>query len=210
MTVGRLIETPACVAEGAQWLAAQDHRFADALMLTGPLPLRRNPDGFAQLLSAIVSQQVSVASANAIWARIQQAKLAGPRKILWASDDDLRAAGLSRQKIRYARALAEARIDFNALRHKATSDVIAELTQVSGIGVWTAEIYAMFSLGRADVFAPGDLALQEAARMLFDLGDRPTEKALRQMAEAWSPWRSVAARLLWAYYHVAKDREGIR
>ena len=67
----------------------------------------------------------------------------------------------------------------------------------------------MFSLGRADVFAPGDLALQEAARMLFDLPDRPKDRALRQMAEAWSPWRSVAARLLWAYYRMAKDREGI-
>ncbi|WP_417839370.1 DNA-3-methyladenine glycosylase family protein [Tritonibacter scottomollicae] len=210
MTVGRIIETPACVAEGAAWLAARDPRFAQALSVTGPLPLRRKPDGFAQLLSAIVSQQVSVASANAIWNRLRDAKLTGPRKILWATDDDLRAVGLSRQKIRYARALAEARIDFNALRGIPTADVIAELTQVSGIGVWTAEIYAMFSLGRADVFAPGDLALQESARLLFDLPERPMERALRDMADAWSPWRSVAARLLWAYYHVAKDREGIR
>ncbi|MFP3383025.1 DNA-3-methyladenine glycosylase family protein [Tritonibacter sp. SIMBA_163] len=210
MTVGRIIETPACVAEGAAWLAARDPGFAQALSVTGPLPLRRKPDGFAQLLSAIVSQQVSVASANAIWNRLRDAKLTGPRKILWATDDDLRAVGLSRQKIRYARALAEARIDFNALRGTPTADVIAELTQVSGIGVWTAEIYAMFSLGRADVFAPGDLALQESARLLFDLPERPKERALRDMADAWSPWRSVAARLLWAYYHVAKDREGIR
>lgn len=210
MTVGRIIETPACVAEGAAWLAARDPRFAQALSVTGPLPLRRKPDGFAQLLSAIVSQQVSVASANAIWNRLRDAKLTGPRKILWATDDDLRAVGLSRQKIRYARALAEARIDFNALRGIPTADLIAELTQVSGIGVWTAEIYAMFSLGRADVFAPGDLALQESARLLFDLPERPKERALRNMADAWSPWRSVAARLLWAYYHVAKDREGIR
>ncbi len=210
MTVGRIIETLACVAEGAAWLSAQDPRFADALALTGPLPLRRKPDGFAQLLSAIVSQQVSVASANAIWNRLREAKLTGPRKILWASDEDLRAAGLSRQKIRYARALAEARIDFKALRDVPTADVVTELTQVSGIGIWTAEIYAMFSLGRADVFAPGDLALQESARLLFDLPERPKERALRDMAAAWSPWRSVAARLLWAYYHVAKDREGIR
>ena len=88
--------------------------------------------------------------------------------------------------------------------------MIRILTEIPGIGTWTAEIYAMFSLGRADVFAPGDLALQESARMLFDLDGRPTEKELRQMAEAWSPWRGVAARLLWAYYHIAKDREGIR
>ena len=126
-----------------------------------------------------------------------------------ASDEDLRAAGLSRQKARYGRALAQAGIDFNALRGVPDADVVRTLVAVPGIGVWTAEIYAMFALGRADVFAPGDLALQEAARMLFGLGARPSEKALRAMAEAWSPWRSVAARILWAYYHVAKDREGV-
>ena len=210
MTVGRIIETPDCVAEGAAWLAARDPRLAAALDETGPLPLRRRPDGFAQLLSAIVSQQVSVASANAIWTRMKDAGLTGPRKIKWATDDDLRAAGLSRQKIRYARALADARIDYAALRSTPTDQVVATLVEVPGIGIWTAEIYAMFSLGRADVFAPGDLALQEAARILFDLPDRPKDRALRQMAEDWSPWRSVAARLLWAYYRVAKDREGIR
>ena len=210
MTVGRIIETPDCVAEGAAWLAARDPRLAAALAETGPLPLRRRPDGFAQLLSAIVSQQVSVAAANAIWTRMKDAGLTGPRKIKWATDDDLRAAGLSRQKIRYARALADARIDYAALRSTPTDQVVATLVEVPGIGIWTAEIYAMFSLGRADVFAPGDLALQEAARILFDLPDRPKDRALRQMAEDWSPWRSVAARLLWAYYRVAKDREGIR
>lgn len=210
MSVGRIIETPDCVAEGAAWLAARDPRMAAALEQTGPLPLRRKPDGFAELLSAIVSQQVSTASANAIWGRMKDARLTGPRKIQGASDDDLRAAGLSRQKIRYARALAEARIDYAALRDAPTPEVIETLVAVPGIGVWTAEIYAMFSLGRADVFAPGDLALQEAARILFDLPDRPKERALRQMAEDWSPWRSVAARLFWAYYRVEKDREGIR
>ena len=167
-------------------------------------------DGFAQLLSAIVSQQVSVAAASAIWGRLRDARLTGPRKIQGASDEALRAAGLSRQKIRYARALAEARINYAALRDAPSDAVIATLTEVPGIGVWTAEIYAMFSLGRADVFAPGDLALQEAARILFELPERPSERALRQMAEDWSPWRAVAARLLWAYYKIAKQREGIR
>ncbi len=208
--IGRIIETPDCVAEGAVYLAGIEPRFAAALDRTGPLPLRRRPDGFAQLLSAIVSQQVSTASAAAIWRRMQEARLTGPRKIQWASEDDLRSVGLSRQKIRYAKALAEARIDYAALRDRPTDEVIATLVEVPGIGRWTAEIYAMFSLGRADVFAPGDLALQEAARILFEQADRPSEKALRKMAEAWSPWRAVAARLLWAYYRVAKDREGIR
>ncbi|SEO44183.1 DNA-3-methyladenine glycosylase II [Salinihabitans flavidus] len=208
--VGRIIETPDCVAEGAVWLARQEPRFAHALEQTGPLPLRRRADGFKELLNAIVSQQVSVAAADAIWGRMRAARLTGPRKILWASDEDLRACGLSRQKIRYARALAAARIDYAALREAPTDEVVATLTEVPGIGIWTAEIYAMFSLGRADVFASGDLALQESARLLFDLEDRPKERVLRVMAQDWSPWRAVAARLLWAYYQVAKDREGIR
>lgn len=210
MNIGRIIETPECVAEGAAWLAAREPRFAEALEITGPLPLRRKKDGFEPLLSAIVSQQVSVAAANAIWGRLRAARLTGPRKIMWASDDELRACGLSRQKVRYARALAEERINFKDLRDEPNAEIIRQLTGVSGIGVWTAEIYAMFSLGRADVFAPGDLALQEAVRILFALEERPKERALREMAQSWSPWRAVAARLLWAYYRHAKDREGIR
>ncbi|MFQ6552389.1 DNA-3-methyladenine glycosylase family protein [Aestuariibius insulae] len=208
MSVGRIIEGPECIADGSAALAVSDPRLADALDRFSPLPLRRRPDGFASLLSMIVSQQVSVASARAIWGRMQDAKLTGPRKIMWASDEDLRKAGLSRQKVRYARALADARIDFRALREAPTDEVIAVLTEVPGIGVWTAEIYAMFSLGRADVFAPGDLALQEGARMLLGLDERPKEKELRAIAEAWSPWRSVAARLLWAYYAAELRREG--
>ncbi|MBL3704577.1 DNA-3-methyladenine glycosylase 2 family protein [Sulfitobacter sp. BDSS02] len=209
MSTGRIILGDACVAEGAAWLAEKDPRFAKALRQTGPLPLRLRADGFAELLSAIVSQQVSVASARAIWTRMIAAGLDRPENILKASEDDLRAVGLSRQKIRYSYALAGAGIDYDALRTAPTEDVIKTLTQVPGIGVWTAEIYSMFSLGRADVFAPGDLALQESARVLFDLPDRPKEKAFRQMAESWAPWRSVAARLLWAYYRVEKNREGI-
>ena len=208
--VGRIIRTPDCVAEGAAYLAVQEPRFASALQETGPLPLRLRKDGFEALLSAIVSQQVSVAAADAIWGRLKSAGLTGPRKIKWASDEHLRGCGLSRQKIRYARELAGSGIRYSELRELPTEEVIALLVAVPGIGRWTAEIYAMFSLGRADVFAPGDLALQESARILFDLDERPTEKQIREMAEAWSPWRGVAARLLWAYYRVAKDREGIR
>jgi DNA-3-methyladenine glycosylase II len=207
---GRIIQTPSCVAEGAAWLANHDPRFAAALEETGPLPLRRKPDGFAALLSAIVSQQVSTASASAIWARIEAAGLASEPAAALASDDDWRAVGLSRQKIRYGRALAEARLDYPALQQAPDAEVIARLTALPGIGRWTAEIYAMFSLGRADVFAPGDLALQEAARVLFALPERPSERALREFSAAWSPWRAVAARLLWAYYRVCKGREGIR
>lgn len=124
-------------------------------------------------------------------------------------DAALAACGLSRPKIRYARALAEADLNYDLLAKQTEDAAIAELTAVTGIGTWTAEIYLMFSVGRADVFAAGDLALQEAARLIFGLPERPAEKDLRALAEDWSPWRSVAARLLWAYYRVAKQREGI-
>ncbi len=207
---GRIIETDACVAEGAAWLAVREPRFALALDLTGPLPLRRRDGGFHNLLGAIVSQQVSVAAADAIWRRMEAAGLTQAAAVAIAGDEALRACGLSRQKVRYAQALAAAGIDFDALPGLPDEEVVATLVALPGIGRWTAEIYAMFSLGRADVFAPADLALQESARLLFGLEARPTERALRTMSADWSPWRAVAARLLWAYYRVAKDREGIR
>lgn len=206
----RIIRTAACISEGLEHLAEMEPRFARAAEMTGTVPLRLRKDGFAALLDAIVSQQVSVASADAIWGRLKDAGLTGPRKIKAATDEELRACGLSRQKMRYARALADAGIRYPQLRETPTDDVIITLIEVPGIGRWTAEIYSMFSLGRADVFAPGDLALQEAARMLFELDERPKEKHLRAMSEDWAPWRAVAARLLWAYYRVAKEREGIR
>ncbi len=205
----RVIRGPACVAEGADYLARIEPRFADALAQTGEVPLRLRDDGFAELLGAIVSQQVSTTSAQAIWGRMVQAGLTDPVRVARATEAELRACGLSRQKIRYAAALADAGIDYAALRDLPSEAVIARLVEVPGIGRWTAEIYAMFSLGRADVFAPGDLALQEAARLLFELDARPGDRELRAMAEAWSPWRAVAARLLWSYYRLAKGREGI-
>jgi DNA-3-methyladenine glycosylase II len=172
MDVGRIIKSDACVAEGAAWLATLDPRLNTALEATGKLPLRLKPDGFETLLNAIISQQVSVASASAIFVRMQVAGMTDPDRVNAATDDDLRACGLSRQKIRYSKALAEAQIDYPSLRNIPNDQVVATLTQVSGVGRWTAEIYAMFSLGRADIFAPADLALQESARLLFDLPDR--------------------------------------
>ena len=206
----RVIIGADCVAEGAAWLCAREPRFAAAMEGLPPLPLRLKPEGFSELLSAIVSQQVSVASATAIWGRLAAAGMITPEAVARATEDDLRALGLSRPKVRYAHALAVAGIDYAALRHAPTPDVTATLTAVPGIGIWTAEIYAMFSLGRADVFAPGDLALQETARLIFDLPERPKEEALRAMAAEWTPWRSVAARIMWAYYKQNKQREGIR
>ncbi len=205
----RIIKTEADIAEGAAWLAAKEPRFAHALTLLAPLPLRLRDDGFEALLSAIVSQQISVAAARGVWAKLEAAHATTAEAILPLSVEDLRTIGLSKQKAGYAKALAEHRIDYKALRFQRAEAVVRELTAVKGIGVWTAEIYAMFSLGRADVFAAGDLALQESARVLFALPARPSEKDLRQMAEAWSPWRAVAARLLFTYYHRIKDREGL-
>jgi DNA-3-methyladenine glycosylase II len=176
----------------------------------GPIPLRRRAGGHDALLSAIVSQQISVAAAAGIWARVQAAGAETPGGLRALDDDALRACGLSRPKVRYARALAEADLDYEALAGMPDAEAAAALIALPGIGPWTAEIYLMFSLGRADVFAPGDLALQESARMLFELEDRPKPKAFAAMAEDWAPWRAVAARVLWAWYRVAKGREGIR
>ena len=209
MTTGRIITCDADVAEGAAWLAARSMQFAAALEAIGPLPLRLRNDGFDALIGAIISQQVSVASANAMRAKLDAADLTDEAAIMAAGEEGLRCAGLSRQKIRYALALADARIDYVALRHAPNEEVIKTLTAVPGVGLWTAQVYAMFSLGRADVFAEGDLALQEASRILFDLPERPKPKQLAAMAESWSPWRSVAARTLFSYYRIAKQREGI-
>lgn len=203
------IDTEVQLAQAARHLVALEPRFAPVLE-AGPLPLRRRADGFEALLSAIVSQQVSVASAAAIWARVEAAGLARASAMARATDEDLRAVGLSRPKQRYARALAQADLDYDDLREASSDEVIATLVALPGIGLWTAEIYAKFALGHADVFAAGDLALQEAARGMFDLPERPSEKEFRGMAQAWSPVRAVAARALWVYYRLEKDREGIR
>ena len=197
------------MAEGAAWLAAHVPQFSNLLPKIEPLPLRLKPDGFGALIHAIMGQQVSVASANAIWERLQAEGLTTGAAIAAVSHDDLRELGLSRQKASYVHALAAADIDYLALREAPTDHVLKTLIAVPGIGAWTAEVYAIFSLGRADVFAPGDLALQEGARMIFNLSERPKDSELREMAKAWSPWRSVAARIIWAYYGATKKRDGI-
>ena len=206
----RIITSQECISEGLAALAKLEPKFKQIIKTIEEIPLRRTSEGFDRLLSTIVSQQLSVAAADAIWNKIELAGLNKIQKIRKVSDQELRDVGLSKQKIKYVRSLANANINYRSLRTMPTSQVVNELTQVSGIGNWTAEIYAMFSLGRADVFAPGDLALQEATRILFNLPERPSEKHLRSMAKDWSPWQAVAARLLWSYYNQQKKREGIR
>ena len=204
-----IIRDAADLARGAEALVTLEPRFAPVLARVGALPLRLRPDGFAGLLDIIVSQQVSVASADAIRARMRAAGLENEAAVRAAGEDGLRAAGLSRPKARYALILAGAGLDYAALRDLEAEEVMRRLTAITGIGPWSAQIYLMFALGRADAFAPGDLALQVAAQSLFDLPARPDAATLAARAEAWSPWRSVAARALFAYYRILKNREGL-
>lgn len=206
----RLIESEADLAEGAAHLASVCPVWARILPKIGPLPLRRRGDGFEAIANAIVAQQISVAAAASIWARLQAAGLVTSDGIARASEEDLRAAGLSRPKARYLMGIAAAGLDWQGLRGLSDDAAIAALVALPGVGLWTAEIYLKFALGRADVFAAGDLALQEAARLIYALPERPGPSALREMAAPWRPWRAVAARGLWAYYRLAKGREGIR
>jgi DNA-3-methyladenine glycosylase II len=205
----RRIETEADLLAGVAVLVARDSRFDPILAATGPLPLRRQADGFRALLSAIVGQQLSTSAAAAILGRLEAAGLTEEEAVAGASEEALRACGLSRPKIRYVRALAAEHIDYAALRAAPTEEVVTTLTALPGIGRWTAEIYAKFALGHADVFAAGDLALQIAAARAFGLPDRPSEREMRTMADRWSPVRAVAARALWAYYRIETNREGV-
>jgi DNA-3-methyladenine glycosylase II len=208
------IASEADMATGVAVLAEQCSVFARMLAETGPPPLRLGRAGFDGLAWIIVSQQLSVASANAIWARVEAGFAERtPSHFLAADDASLRAAGLSAPKIRTLRAVSEAivsgALDLDALAHTPPDEAQALMTAVKGIGPWTADIYLMFCLGHADAFAPGDLALQEAVRLAFRLPERPSARELALIAERWRPWRAVAARVLWAYYKVAKAREGI-
>ncbi len=204
----RIIETVSDLAEGRAHLAAVCPVWAEALPELD-LPLRRRVDGFAAILDAIIGQQISIAAAGAIMTRLAEAGLTDTAAIRAAGEDGLRACGVSRPKIRYLLGIAADEPDWQALREAPDDDVIARLTALPGIGQWTAEIYLAFALGRPDAFPVGDLALQESARLLYGLDERPGPKALAALAEPWRPWRSVAARALWAHYRVAKGREGV-
>lgn len=178
--------------------------------VAGDPPLRRDPAGFSGLARLVVGQQVSIESARAIWLRLST--VTGPVEaatIAGLSDADLQGAGLSRPKIRTLRALTRAvdeGFDLDAIGRLDDEAVRQSLCAVSGIGPWTADVYLMFCLGRADVFAPGDLALQVAAQDLLGLAERPQPAELSDIAERWRPVRAVAARLLWAYYGATRKR----
>ena len=208
-----LIDSPQALARALEALLARD-RVLRGLVETGAAPpLRKREPGFAGLVSIVVSQQVSTASAAAILARVLAVFVPlDPARILAAPDEDFRHAGLSRPKIRTIRAVAAAveagTLPFDELGTLPAEEARARLTAVSGIGPWTADIYLKFCLGHADAFASGDLALQEAARLAYGLERRPDAAGLAALAEAWRPWRAVAAGVLWAYYRQVKSREG--
>ncbi len=200
--------------QGMAHLVAVDRRWQAVVDIAGMPPLRRREGGFEGLAGIIVSQQLSVASARAIWNRsVAVLGTMSAETVAAASDEQMREAGLSRPKQRTLRAIAQAVLDrhleLDSLEHAPVADIRTALTSVKGIGPWTADIYLMFCLGHADAFAPGDLALQEAAKMVFALQARPTPVQLDALALPWAPWRAVAARLLWAYYGVVKSRDGI-
>ena len=175
----------------------------------GPgLPLRLRPGGYDAMLDIILAQQVSVASAATLTARLRAAGLGDPGHVRRLGFDGLRALGLTRQKAAYVLALAQARIDWDALAQAPDAEVIARLTALPGIGLWSAEIYLCFALGRPDAFPAGDLALQVAAQEVLSLPARPRDRDLRALADGWRPLRSVAARALWSYYEATRFRKG--
>ena len=184
-----------------------------ALAEVGYPDLRRRPPGFAALLRAIVGQQLSVASAAAIWTRLEGTVCpVTPEATLELDERDLRAFGFSGQKSRYARALAEAclsgTLDLDRLHELPDEDAVAALVAVKGVGRWTAEVYLLFALGRRDVLPAGDLALLTAAQRLFGLPERPAPAGLLERAEIWRPWRGAVAHLLWRYFSAAKAGNG--
>jgi DNA-3-methyladenine glycosylase II len=202
----RCIQTEADLHEGIRALRRKCKVMRQVHDVVGLPPMRLRAPGFEGLARIIVGQQVSVASADAIWSRFAMAvQPMTVEQLRFVSDDALRAAGMSRPKIRTLRAIAEARdLDFARLSEIPDDDVQGLLTSISGIGPWTADVYMLFCLGRADAFAAGDLALQVAAQYAFGLDRRPGPLELTTLAESWRPWRGVAARLLWTYYRTVK------
>lgn len=187
-------------------LAEADPDMADTLARFGYPALRSREPGFEALLRAIVGQQVSIAAAAAIWGRLAAAvDPLEPEILLARSEETLRAAGLSRQKIAYARGLAgdivDGRIRLERLPRMSDEEAIETLTMLKGIGRWTAEVYLLFALGRVDMFPADDLALMTAAGHMKGLDERPDRAGALEIAEAWRPWRGAAAHMLWHYYH---------
>ncbi len=193
-------------------LADRDHDLARVVSDHGAPPRWARDPGFATLALLILEQQVSLASARATYARLEAACAGvGPEPVLALGDDGMRSVGLSRQKARYVRLLAEAvaggALDVDRLAGLGDDGVRVELTRITGIGDWTADIYLLTALQRPDVWPAKDLALQVAAHEIKGLDARPDHTALAEIGEPWRPYRAVAARILWHYYLNTKRRK---
>lgn len=196
-------------------LCQGDPAFAKAFAACGLPPQRVREPGFASLARIIVGQQVSTASAVALWNRLT----AGidpltPEAVIQRSEDELRALGLSRQKAAYmlglAREIVEGRLDFERIHAMDDESAIVEIMKIKGLGRWSAEIYLLFSLERPDIWPAGDLALQIAVQRLRGLRKRPDPARMYKLAECWRPYRGAAAHFLWHYYHKAPFQAGER
>ena len=202
-----MVTTTKTMRAGCDALAAIDPAFAKAIERAGYPEPRVRDRGYATLLRTIIGQQVSVAAAASVWNKLeaQLGDLTDPGNITRASDEELRAAGMSRQKASYARSLADevtsGRLDLMKLP-KDDEEAIAQLVTIKGIGRWSAEIYLLFAEGRPDVWPAGDLAVQIEIGRILGHDDRPSEKLIRDLAEKWRPHRGAAAILAWHHYKV--------
>lgn len=211
--MSQFLHTDADLAKALRKLVKADPRLGNILQETGTPALRRRDAGFPGLAAIVCGQQLSTASAAAIWGRLSTAFDPFHHDALRrARATRLASLGLSAPKIRSIKAIAtdiaKGRLDLDVIAQSDADAAHQALIAVHGIGPWTADIYLLFCLGHADAWPAGDLALQEAARIAFGLTKRPSPKELTLLAEDWRPWRGVAAHLLWKYYAIAKKRDG--
>ena len=208
------LHTEADLQAGLAQLVLADPRLVPVADKAGAFSLRRREAGYAGLCAIVCGQQLSVAAAATIRDRLFAAFDPFHHDTVRAArTDKLKRLGLSAAKIKsikeIGKAVAKGHIDLTAVGNMDDDVADATVTALHGVGPWTADIYLLFCLGHADAFPSGDLAVQESARIALNLRKRPDAKQLTKIAEAWRPWRGVAAHLLWAYYHVVKRREGI-
>ncbi len=208
------LHTQSDLDAGLAELIKLDPRLGPVADFAGSFTLRRREGGYAGLCAIVCGQQVSVASAAAMRERLFAAfEPFHHDAVRAARADKLKRLGLSNNKIKsikeIGKAVSTGAIDLTAVGDMDADAAHALLTALHGVGPWTADIYLLFCLGHADAFPAGDLAVQEAARIALNLRKRPDAKQLNKIAEAWRPWRGVAAHLMWAYYHVVKKRDGI-
>jgi DNA-3-methyladenine glycosylase II len=207
-------ETQADLDDAMLALVAQDPRLKPILERTGMPALRRREPGFAGLAAIVTGQQLSTASAGAIWGRLSAAfDPFDHGALLRARADRLGRLGLSAAKIKtlksIARELAAKRLNLDVLANEEADAAHNTLTALHGIGPWTAEIYLLFCLGHGDAWPAGDIAVQEAVKIGLGLKTRPTPKEMAPLAEPWRPMRGAAAHLWWSYYRVLKKRAGV-